>query len=138
METDKQEIYEGKNMVKSISPIFPSTDIGMTGKYYEEKLGFKQVKYLNVSEPHICLYLDDIEIILTQANTKILSNHEMYGYGYDAYIYTDDQEKLRTACEENGVKIVHRLGVTDYHNRELVIEDIDGRWIAFGLKERNF
>ena len=59
----------------------------------------------------------------------------MYGYGYDAYVYTDNQEKLQIACEEKGVKIVRRLGVTDYHNRELVIEDIDGRWIAFGLKE---
>lgn len=27
------------------------------------------------------------------------------------------------------------LGVTDYQNKEFVIEDIDGRWLAFGLKQ---
>ena len=25
--------------------------------------------------------------------------------------------------------------MTDYKNKEFVIEDLDGRWIAFGLKE---
>lgn len=24
---------------------------------------------------------------------------------------------------------------TDYNNKEFVIEDVDGRWIAFGIKQ---
>ena len=34
-----------------------------------------------------------------------------------------------------GVKIVKRLHKTKYHNMKFVIEDIDGRWIYFGMKE---
>ena len=86
-------------------------------------------------EAHICLYRDKTEIILLQAQTKnIFPNRELYGYGYDAYLYTDDQEKLEKEFLEKGVKIVKPLNVTDYKNKEFVIEDIDGRWIAFGLK----
>ena len=32
----------------------------------EEKLGFRIIKYLNDEKPHICMYRDDIEIILTK------------------------------------------------------------------------
>ena len=35
---------------------------------------------------------------------------------------------------EKDVKFIKRLNVTDYQNKEFVIEDIDGRWLAFGLK----
>jgi hypothetical protein len=34
-----------------------------------------------------------------------------------------------------GASIVRPLYNTDYHNKEFVVEDIDGRWIGFGLKE---
>lgn len=30
--------------------------------------------------------------------------------------------------------MVKSLNMTDYNNKEFVIEDIDGRWLAFGLK----
>ena len=35
----------------------------------------------------------------------------------------------------NGVKIIQPLAVTDYNNKEFTVEDIDGRWIAFGRKQ---
>lgn len=35
-----------------------------------------------------------------------------------------------------GAKIVRRLKMTDYNNLEFVLEDIDGRWIAFGMKQK--
>lgn len=43
----------------------------------------------------------------------------------------------RYICEMDGqtdVRIVRELRQTDYANREFVVEDIDGRWIAFGIK----
>ena len=58
----------------------------------------------------------------------------MYGYGYDAYLYTDEQEFMEKKFLSKGLKIVKPISVTDYKNIEFVIEDIDGRWIAFGLK----
>ena len=118
-----------------LSCIFPVPDIKRTSEYYVNCLGFSAVEYLNCKEPHVCLYFDKIEIILLQANTeKIFTNREMYGYGYDAYLYTNEQESMEKKFVTKGVKIVKSLSLTDYKNREFVIEDIDGRWIAFGLK----
>lgn len=120
-----------------ISPIFPSRDIKKTAEFYKTKLKFDIVEYLESEQPHICMYKNNVEIILTQANNeKITPNHVLYGYGYDAYIYVSNQLELQENLKQLGVKIVISLNKTDYNNNEFVIEDIDGRWIAFGLKEK--
>ena len=94
------------------------------------------MEYVECEEPHICLYRDKTEIILLKANTdRVFTNRELYGYGYDAYLYTSEMEELEKQLSRNGVKIARPLSMTDYKNREFVIEDIDGRWIAFGRKE---
>ena len=122
--------------ILGLSCIFPVPNIKRTAEYYMSNLGFSAVEYLNCEEPHICLYLDQVEIILLQANTdRILPNRELYGYGYDAYLYTDKQEVMEKAFISKGVKVVRSLNITDYQNREFVIEDIDGRWLAFCLKK---
>ncbi len=114
---------------------FPVSDIEKTAEFYELKLGFKVVRYLDCEEPHICLYRDDAEIILLQANTpSITPNRTLYVYGYDAYLYTANQELLEKEFAEKDVKFVKQLNITDYNNKEFVLEDIDGRWLAFGLK----
>jgi catechol 2,3-dioxygenase-like lactoylglutathione lyase family enzyme len=115
--------------------IFPTHDILRTTEYYEKVLGFNAVKYIEVSEPHICLYRDDTEIILTVSQKqKVVPNRELYGYGYDAYFITKEQEKLQQEFLDAGANVVRPLSNTDYHNKEFVVEDIDGRWIAFGIK----
>mgnify|MGYP002547256696 CR=1 FL=1 len=106
-----------------------------TAEFYVSMLGFQAVEYLKCKEPHICLYKDRVEFILLQANTdKVLPNRELYGYGYDAYLYTEKQELLEKEFIAKGIKIISPLNMTDYKNRELVIEDFDGRWLAFGAK----
>lgn len=116
--------------------VFPTPDIRATADYYQTKLGFRRVDYLDAQEKHICLYRDDVEFILTQSNgQKVIPNRELYGYGGDAYVIVRDQQALQDEFEQKGVRIVQRLHKTDYHNREFVIEDIDGRWIYFGIKE---
>lgn len=118
--------------------IFPAPDIRETARFYVLKLGFRAVEYLECEEPHICLYRDDIEIILLQANTdSIMPNRILYGYGYDAYLYTENQEILEKEFTRKEVKFVKYLNTTDYQNKEFVVEDIDGRWLAFGLKTNN-
>lgn len=115
--------------------IFPTEDIIKTANFYEKKMGFKAVHYLNTTEPHICLYRDTTEIILTKTNgQKVVPNRVLYGYGYDAYFITKNQEELQNELIQSNVKIVRSLDITDYNNKEFVIEDIDGRWIAFGIK----
>lgn len=115
--------------------VFPTPDIGGTAEYYEKVMGFRAVKYLDAKEPHICLYRDATEIILTQTERSVVPNRELYGYGYDAYFITADQEALQAEFAAAGAKIVRPLQKTDYHNQEFVVEDVDGRWIGFGMKE---
>lgn len=116
--------------------VFPTPDIEKTADYYTAYLKFRAVRFLDAEEPHICLYRDSTEIILTKANgQRVIPNRELYGYGYDAYFITDDQESLQTEFMSAGVKIVRYLAKTDYHNQEFVIEDTDGRWLGFGIKE---
>jgi hypothetical protein len=124
-----------KNLLLKSHCIFPTQDIIKTANFYEQKLGFKAALYLNSTEPHICLYRDTTEIILTKTNgKKVIPNRELYGYGYDAYFITKNQEELQEELINCNVKIVRSLDNTDYNNKEFVIEDIDGRWIAFGIK----
>ncbi|OMF12203.1 glyoxalase [Paenibacillus amylolyticus] len=116
--------------------VFPTLDMKRTAQFYEEKMGFRVVEYLDAAEPHICLYRDLTEIILTQSNgQKVVPNRELYGYGYDAYFITKNQEELQQELINADVKIVRDLNHTDYNNKEFVIEDVDGRWIAFGIKQ---
>ena len=115
--------------------VFPVPDIQGTAEFYENVMGFRMVPYLDAKEPHICLYRDATEIILTKTDRKVVSNRELYGYGYDTYFITDDQEALQAEFEKAGAKIVRPLSKTDYHNREFVAEDVDGRWIGYGMKE---
>lgn len=115
--------------------IFPSNNIEETALFYEEKMGFQAVHYLNAKEPHICLYRDSTEIILTKTTgQQVLPNRSLYGYGYDAYFIAENQEALLDELIRTNVKVVRSLDETDYKNKEFVIEDIDGRWIAFGMK----
>ena len=124
--------------VTSLSCIFPAPDIRKTAEFYVSKLGFRSAEYLGCREPHICLYRDTVEIILLQANTETIQpNRIRYGYGYDAYFYTGAQEALEAEFTEKGVTFVKQLNTTDYQNKEFVIEDIDGRWLAFGLKMKD-
>ncbi|WP_419889599.1 VOC family protein [Paenibacillus xylanexedens] len=116
--------------------VFPSLDMKRTAQFYEEKMGFRIVEYLDAAEPHICLYRDLTEIILTQSNgQKVVPNRELYGYGYDAYFITKNQEELQQEFSNAGVNIVRYFQHTDYNNKEFVIEDVDRRWIAFGIKQ---
>lgn len=123
------------NLILKSHCVFPTPDIIRTAEFYEQKMGFKAVSYLNKKEPHICLYRDSTEIILTKTNgQKVNPNRHLYGYGYDAYFITKNQEELQREFINASVKVVRPLEMTEYQNKEFVIEDIDGRWIGFGMK----
>lgn len=115
--------------------IFPTVHLEITAQFYE-RFGFRAVYYLEVTEPHVCLYRDSIEIVLTRSSLdQIQPNRMVHGYGYDAYFITDDQQALEEECKQLGIKIVRPLVTTDYNNNEFVFEDVDGRWIAVGKKQ---
>lgn len=116
--------------------VFPTPDINKTAEYYKKVLGFSRVDYLSANEPHICLYRDGVELILTDSKgRKVVPNRELYGYGYDAYFIAEGQDALQSEFLNNGATIIRKLCTTDYDNREFVLHDIDGRWIGFGMKK---
>ena len=117
--------------------IFPVKDMDKTADFYVEKLGFRCVKYLDVAEPHVCLYRDAIEIILTGAEGEVIPNRIRYGYGEDAYFITAEQESLQEEFRARGVIPVKEVSMTDYGNKEFIIQDIDGRQLVFGRKKWN-
>lgn len=119
--------------------ILPVPDINKTAQYYEHMLKFKVVRHPDTAQPHVCLYRDAVEIILTQSKLqKITPNRIMHGYGYDGYFTSTNIEKLYQDCVTSAVKIAKTLALTDYNNHEFVLEDIDGRWIGIGIKSRMF
>lgn len=123
--------------VTGVSPIFPVLDIEKTAAFYE-RLGFRAVLYLNAKEKHACLYLGEAEIVLTDGGGRETKpNRVQHGYGYDAYLYARNPRALYEAFLKKDVKIVRALNETDYGNLEFVMEDPDGRWLAFGIKSAN-
>jgi catechol 2,3-dioxygenase-like lactoylglutathione lyase family enzyme len=128
----------GKDSVRALlvasHPVFPVPDMAATASYYSTVLGFRAVDYSDAAEPHVCLYRDGVEIILTRAAAPVRTNRQLYGYGYDSYFITPQQAELQAEFESAGAIVVKRLATTDYHNSEFVVEDPNGRWLAFGIK----
>lgn len=122
--------------VHAAHPVFPTADVERTTAYYRDVLGFTVVPYLDVAEPHVCLYRGGAEIILTVARPgePVQPHRVSHGYGYDAYLVTDQHEAMEAELVAAGATLVRQLGSTDYGNRELVVEDVDGRWIGIGIK----
>ena len=116
--------------------VFPTPNIERTSEFYEKVMGFKSVQYLDDEEPRICLYRDSTEIILTKSNgQQVIPEVKLHGHWYDAYFITANQKKLQEELKNAGANIVLQLFHTEYNHQEFVVEDIDGRWICFGLKE---
>lgn len=121
--------------LRSSLQIFPSAAFLETKEFYE-RLGFRAVCYMESSQPHICLYRDAVEIILTKSSLeRICPNREVHGYGYDAYFIAGNQAELYDEIARGGATIVKELNRTDYGNAEFVFEDNEGRWVAVGRKE---
>lgn len=119
-------------------PVFPVPDTATTAAYYRDRLGFAVVEYLDAAEPHVCLYRDGVEIILLSApGVPVVPNRVRHGFGYDAYLITDEQDDLHAELLAAGAHVVRGPVMTDYHNLELVVEDCDGRWLGFGIKGRS-
>lgn len=87
----------------ALSYIFPIPNIQKTAAFYESVLGFRAVECLECKEPCICLYQDNIEILLLQSNSdRIQPNRKLYGCSYEAYIYCDDQKRFEQELSAKG------------------------------------
>jgi hypothetical protein len=98
------------NMLLRNLLILPVPNLEKTSDFYTSILGFRDVKYLNYKEPHICLYKENIEIILIKSKLKkIIPNRIIHGYGYDGYFTGDGIDDIYQHFISNGAKIVKQL-----------------------------
>ena len=58
-------------------------------------------------------------------------------YPSSAYLYAQSPATLYDEFQKQSARFARSLGRTDYGNLEFVIEDCDGRWVAFGIKQSN-
>lgn len=118
------------------SCVFPTPDMDKTAEWYSRCLGFRAERYLNDSEPHICLYREDIEIILTDSNgAPVRTNRDLYGSGCDGFFATDAVEALQREFMAKGARIPKPLENSKGGNYGFVVEDMDGRYLDFVRKE---
>jgi catechol 2,3-dioxygenase-like lactoylglutathione lyase family enzyme len=119
--------------------VLVTPDIRKAADWYREKLGFRVVEHFSSPEPFAALYRDSVEFILVQAKFGTVErNHVRYGAGYDAYLSPESppaMERFLMKLTAQGVRIVQPPVLTAYGSRELVFEDIDGRWIGVGCIE---
>ncbi len=115
------------------SPIFPVPDIDRTASFYES-LGFRAVRYPDAQEAQACLCLENAQIILTGGGRAVLPNRVLYGSGCDAALNVRDPAALYGEFLGKGAKIVRALTQTDDGSLEFILEDPDGRHIAFGRR----
>lgn len=116
--------------------VFPTPDMERTAEWYSRCLGFRAERYLNAAQPHICLYREGIEIILIDSHgAPVRTNRDLYGSGCDGYFITDAQTALEREFMAKGARIPKPLE-NDNGDYEFVVEDVDGRYLCFGRKDR--
>lgn len=122
--------------LSSCAIVFVSTNIEKSVKYYQEVLGFRAVTHYENAEKFAALYRDAIEIIMVQAKFgKVISHHEAFGAGEDAYFVPETVAAVDDFYAEiaaKGAVILEPLSITAYGSREFSFEDCDGRMISVG------
>jgi len=123
-------------MIQSAYLVFPVYDLKTTMDYYQKVYGFKSDPRFNVIAPLVILKRDKARIILTYGATRVKPNRELYGYGFDAYFNTPDPLALQKEFVDKGAKLIKPVVVTEYGTTEFIVEDNDGRWLAFAAKQK--
>jgi catechol 2,3-dioxygenase-like lactoylglutathione lyase family enzyme len=119
--------------------VLVTPDLRRAVDWYREKLDFRAVEHFDSPEPFAAAYRDSVEIVLVQGKCGAVErNRVRYGAGYDAFLAPASPAEVDVFHAEiasRGVKIVRPPARTSYGVREMVFEDVDGRWIGVGCIE---
>ena len=137
---DQEKKGAGLHLLNGAAQILVCEAPLKTSLFYEKQLGFEAVHLDDESLPHIRLSRDNTELILVKCREgmKPPLNRELYGISYDLYLYVSEPMLLRSELLNSKVRIIKELsdaGTKSGTNRELVFEDIDGRYIC--VSQRN-
>ena len=123
-------------MIRQIAPQFFTTDIGATLAYYGEELGFECVGTWQDPPVYAIVARDGHRIHFRCADLPIPSPEKYDDELLDAYVFVDDVDVLYAEFAARGVEFTRALADTEWHSREFVIKDCDGRLVAFGMNAK--
>ncbi len=119
-------------MIRQIAPQFFTTDLRGTVAYYKDKLGFECVGTWQ-DPPVYAIVAREQQAIHFRCAAPPTANPEKYTDELlDAYFYVDDADALYAEYAGKGVEFRRELANTPWRSREFVVQDCDGRLLAFG------
>ena len=119
-------------MIRQIAPVFFSTDLASTLRYYAGVLGFPCVGQW-MDPPVYAIVARDEQAIHFRCAAPPSANPSKYSEEYlDAYLSVDDVDALHAEYSARGVEFARGLAATEWGSREFVVKDCDGRLLAFG------
>lgn len=119
-----------------VAPYFLVDDVVETANFYRDKLGFKYDRFWG-DPPGFCMvHRSGIVIMLSQLEKKgaIRPNRlaDPEDSAWDAYIWVDDADALRSEFGSKGVKIAREICDQPYGCRDFDVEDCNGYRLCFG------
>lgn len=123
-------------MIRQIAPQFFTTELAATLAYYEDILGFACASTWGDPPVYAIVERDGHRIHFRVADPP-RSNPDKYADELlDAYVFINDADALYSEYVERGVEFTRTIDDTDWHTREFVVKDCDGRLLAFGADRR--
>ena len=119
-------------MIRQVVPMFFSTNMEATLAYYRDKLGFACVGTWMDPPVYASLERDGQAIHVRCAAPPVASPDKYAEELLDAYVGVADADALHAEYAARGVEFTRELGSTPWETREFVVQDGDGRLLAFG------
>ena len=119
-------------MIRQIASLFFTLDIPATVAYYEQKLGF-QLRGAWQDPPEYAIIARDEQAIHFRCAAPPTPNPDKYPDELlDAYVMIEDADALYAEYAARGVEFTRRIANMPWGSREFVVQDCDGRLVAFG------
>ena len=119
-------------MVRQIAPVFFTTDIPATLAYYKDKLGFECLGTWHDPPVYAIVARDEHKIHFRCAEPPTANPGKYEDELLDAYLSIEDADKLYAEYASRGAEFIRGLADMPWHSREFVVNDCDGRLLAFG------
>ena len=120
--------------LKSIAPQFIVPDVVVAAEYYRDVLGFEILGYFWTPPVFAMVGRDAVQIHFGRSDTgAAVPNGPHRPDGLDAYIWVTDLDALVADLRARGADIVEGPVVRSYGRREIIVRDLHGFRITFGV-----
>ena len=119
-------------MIRQIAPVFFTLNIPATVAYYQDKLGFACLGTWQDPPVYAIVARDRHPIHFRCAEPPIANPDKYHDELLDAYLFVEDADALYAEYAAQGVEFIRALNNTPWNTREFVVQDCDGRLLAFG------